>query len=690
MSRRQERPVVSPASAPRADGRASSIPTRAIGAVFGVLCVLAVIVVWAVMGHVAGQPPLPARPESDPFTGYVSGLTDLVSRLSGLVTLGAVAAILWFSPMGAHHRIGPSTGRLRRIVGRSGQVWLWSSLLLSAANAAYVNGVPLVYTLTPRTWWDFVSSTPAAMGWLACALAALVTVVVAYASTSWAAYALAFGVSVLAQTFVAVGGNVSVGLNHDWATDAAIWVSLAGIPLSAAAIAVVLRGGDIAPPDSPATAVHRVARYHKFVPFALPVVVAAHGLIAWQQMAGHPLLASGYGWATLGFFLCFGVLAASWVARQISGAVRVSPRHALISVLPDAVVVVAYAVLRTVANHLPPPRFFIPQSIQVNYLGYQVDIPATAARIASLGRPNLLWVGLAVVALAAYGWGVWRVHAAGRRWPAIRTVFWVAGWLLMLYLATAGLWEYSTVVFSWHMLVHMTVNMLVPVLCLLGGPVSLIQAASPVRPHGQMPGLREATVAVTDYRPLRRVFNPLVLWLLYIGSLYAVYLTPVFPWLMRYHWAHQLMLIWFMVTGYLFFDMVAGVDKVWNLPHIGRLALVIGVMPFHAFFAVAILSANTLLGATFYESIDVGWVGDLMADQGIAGQITWIVGEVPLLIVILALAVQWFQADNRDARRLDRAQDTGLDDSFDAYNDMLTELARRDRDQQPAERRLRP
>ena len=667
MSRRQERPVVSPASAPRADGRAAAIPTRAIGVAFGILCVLAVIAVWAVMRYLGGQPPLPARPETDAFTGYVSGLTDLVSRVSGLVTLGAVAAILWFSPMGAHHRIGPATGRLRRILGRSGQLWLWSSLLLSAANAAYVNGVPLVYTLTPRTWWDFVSSTPAAMGWLACAVAGLVTVIVAYTSTSWAAYAMVFGASVLAQTFVAVGGNVS---------------------LSSAAIAVVLRGGDIAPPDSPATAVHRVLRYHKLVPFTLPVVVAAHALIAWQQLAGHPLLASGYGWATLGFFVCFGVLAVSWVGRQISGATKVSPRHALASVLPDAVVVVGYAVLRTVANHLPPPRFLIPQSIQVNYLGYQVDIPATAARIASLGRPNLLWVGLVVVALGAYAWGVWRVHASGRRWPAIRTVFWVAGWLLMLYLATAGLWEYSTVMFSWHMLIHMTVNMLVPVLCLLGGPVSLIQAACPVRPHGQMPGMREATVALTDYRPLRRVLNPLVLWLVYIGSLYAVYLTPVFPWLMRYHWAHQVMLLWFMVTGYLFFDLVAGVDKVWNLPHIARLALVIGVMPFHAFFAVAILSANTLLGATFYRSIDIGWVGDLMADQGIAGQITWIVGEVPLLIVIVALAIQWFQADNRDARRLDRAQDTGLDDSFDAYNDMLTELARRDRDQQLEEREL--
>ena len=36
---------------------------------------------------------------------------------------------------------------------------------------------------------------------------------------------------------------------------------------------------------------------------------------------------------------------------------------------------------------------------------------------------------------------------------------------LTLFLAVTGLWEYSTVTYSWHMVVHMTVNMMVPVLC---------------------------------------------------------------------------------------------------------------------------------------------------------------------------------------------------------------------------------
>lgn len=72
------------------------------------------------------------------------------------------------------------------------------------------------------------------------------------------------------------------------------------------------------------------------------------------------------------------------------------------------------------------------------------------------------------------------------------------------------------------------------------------------------------------------------------------------------------------------------------------------------------------------------FVPDLMADQNVAGQATWLLGEIPLFIVMLALAAQWFRADSREAEQIDAATDSGEDDSFDAYNEMLAELARRD------------
>ena len=51
---------------------------------------------------------------------------------------------------------------------------------------------------------------------------------------------------------------------------------------------------------------------------------------------------------------------------------------------------------------------------------------------------------------------------------------------------------------------------------------------------------------------------------------------------------------------------------------------------------------------------------------------------MPLVIVMLALLVQWARSDRRTARRLDRAADRDDDADLVAYNAMLAEMARRD------------
>ncbi len=103
--------------------------------------------------------------------------------------------------------------------------------------------------------------------------------------------------------------------------------------------------------------------------------------------------------------------------------------------------------------------------------------------------------------------------------------------------------------------------------------------------------LGDALDSLESHRLWQTLTSPPVAWLMYVGSLFAVYFTPAFAWLMKYHWAHQLMLIFFMMTGYFFFTMIIGADRTGKqLPHLLKLALVISIMPFHAVFAVGILS----------------------------------------------------------------------------------------------------
>jgi len=164
----------------------------------------------------------------------------------------------------------------------------------------------------------------------------------------------------------------------------------------------------------------------------------------------------------------------------------------------------------------------------------------------------------------------------------------------------------------------------------------------------------------------------------FVGSYYAIYLSPFFDWAMRYHWAHQAMTLHYLASGYVFYALVIGVDAPPRpLPHIGKLGLVLAAMPFHAFFGVVVMTSTDLLAGTYYRYLDVRWIGSLAHDQYVAGGIAWAAGELPLIVVVIALVTQWAEQDARQARRSDRHADRGLDDDYEQYNAMLGDLAAR-------------
>ena len=106
--------------------------------------------------------------------------------------------------------------------------------------------------------------------------------------------------------------------------------------------------------------------------------------------------------------------------------------------------------------------------------------------------------------------------------------------------------------------------------------------------------------------------------------------------------------------------------------------MVFASLPLHAFFGVVLMSTNSVLGESFYKSLQLYWHTDLLGDQQLGGGIAWSAGEVPLVVVMIALLIQWRRSDERTAKRLDRAADRDDDADLAAYNAMLAELARRE------------
>ena len=106
-----------------------------------------------------------------------------------------------------------------------------------------------------------------------------------------------------------------------------------------------------------------------------------------------------------------------------------------------------------------------------------------------------------------------------------------------------------------------------------------------------------------------------------------------------------------------------------------RLGVLFASVPFHAFFGVALMSAGTVIGGGFYRALALPWVADPLRDQQTGGGLAWASGELPLLLVVIALLVQWSRHDERSARRDDRRADADGDADRAAYNAMLRRLA---------------
>jgi putative copper resistance protein D len=230
--------------------------------------------------------------------------------------------------------------------------------------------------------------------------------------------------------------------------------------------------------------------------------------------------------------------------------------------------------------------------------------------------------------------------------------------------------------FSVHMAEHMILSMLVPILLVLGAPVTLALRALPPAGRTGPPGPREWLLAGVHSPPARWLTHPLVALPLFVGSYYALYFSGLFAAALPEHWAHVLMNVHFLATGMLFFWPLIGVDPApRRLAPAARLGVLFASVPFHAFFGVALMSSATVVGSGFYRALALPWVPDPLEDQQLGGGLAWASGEIPLLLVVVALLIQWARDDERTARRADRRADSDGDADLTAYNAMLRHLA---------------
>ncbi|MGP3947983.1 cytochrome c oxidase assembly protein [Streptomyces sp. 7N604] len=310
--------------------------------------------------------------------------------------------------------------------------------------------------------------------------------------------------------------------------------------------------------------------------------------------------------------------------------------------------------------------------------GMTMDLPPfTLGRgLEFTGDPFFL-VGC-LLALGLYGWGVARLRRRGDAWPLGRTVSFVIGVLTVALVMCTALNDYGMVMFSVHMVQHMVISMLSPILLLLGAPVTLALRALPSAGRDRK-GPRELLVALLHSRYVRIVSHPAFTIPLFIASLYALYFTPLFDFLMGSKPGHIAMMVHFLAVGLAFFWPIMGVDPGPHRPgYVMRMLELFAGMPFHAFFGIALMMATApMVGTYMHPPASLGI--DALDDQQWAGGIAWAFSEIPSVVVLVALVFQWYRSEQRQARRMDRAADRDGDKELEAYNAYLASLQARGR-----------
>lgn len=291
-------------------------------------------------------------------------------------------------------------------------------------------------------------------------------------------------------------------------------------------------------------------------------------------------------------------------------------------------------------------------------------------------NPDLIWLLACGFGIFFYLAGVRRLRKRGDKWPVYRTVLWVSGLLLLAYVTNGGVNVYEQYLFSAHMLAHMVLTMAVPVLLVPGAPVTLAARAIKPRKDGSRGG-REWIMLAVHSKFAGIIANPIVAAVLFAGSLWVFYYSPLFRWTMFDHIGHEWMIVHFLITGYLFVQSLIGIDPVpYRLPYPFRLLLLLGTMAFHAFFGLAIMTGTGLLLADWYGAM--GWGTDALADQQLGGGIAWSIGEIPTVALAITVAFQWSRSDEKESKRRDRHADRTGDAELEEYNARLAAIAARD------------
>lgn len=621
-------------------------------------------------------------PDPGPVTTYGLPAVRALGEIAAVVAIGSLLLAAFFVPPQKSGILDVDGYRAVRTASIGAIVWAACSIVLIPLTLSDTSGQPLSVALQPENLWSGLSQVDIAQAWQWTAIIALVLAIGCRAILNWAWTPLLLGLSLLSLMPLALTGHSSSGGSHDIATNSLI-LHLVAASLWAGGLFALLAHARRAGAHTDVA-----ARRFSLVATGAFVVMGVSGVVnALVRVELADVLSSTYGrlvlakvvaLVALGFF--------GWIQRQRAlPALAADPtsRSALVRFAGAETLVFAATIGLAVGLSRTPPPAGTQRELSITEveLGYDLSAPPTFGRLMLDWRFDLIFGTAAIVLAVVYLLGVRRLRQRGDSWPIGRTIAWVLGCATLLIATSSGIGRYSMAMFSVHMGAHMILSMLTPVLLVLGGAITLaLRVLKPAGKNG-VPGPREWILLALHNPVSRFLTQPIVGAVIFVGGFYVLYLGGIYGNAVSSHGAHLVMNLHFLLSGYLFYWVVIGIDPApRRLSPVAKLAMVFGSLPFHAFFGVALMSTEAVMGETFFRGLNLPWNQDLLADQRLGGGIAWATGEIPLILVMLALLVQWSRSDRKEAVRTDRAAERDHGADLAAHNAMFAELARREQE----------
>jgi putative copper resistance protein D len=269
------------------------------------------------------------------------------------------------------------------------------------------------------------------------------------------------------------------------------------------------------------------------------------------------------------------------------------------------------------------------------------------------------------------------LRRARHGWPIGRTLCFLGALALLAVTLQSSIDVYGHELFWMHMIEHLLLIMCVPVLFVLGQPIRLATG--------------DRTTAVLRTRVVSVLTFPPLALAAYAAVLVGTHLTG-FPQLMLTHeWLHELEIVLYLGSGYLFFLSLLGHE-----PLKRQLSY-----PLRVFLLFLGMTADTVVGVLLMMTTREPFPTAVLSDIHTGGGIMWVVGDGLMFAVTVLVVAQWMRDTERQndtgqwlesARRSTLAnlgvdsvnQDTEADIDDDdaalaAYNRMLAKLNQRDR-----------